>query len=234
MKFFFPDAFSKFIQFGLVLIVIGFGCKKKEAAKEEPINLQLGHPCTTVFNKITDSGLLQCEYMVGSWWTYKDSVSGVMDSIKVSSNRRDTGMTLYTLTNCNLSEIFQAEMIRVNEQEESLRTFSVQVYSNAVLFGSRHFWEQTEPPVLLNRSGAYPVRKVHDSLFVSDRYYKNVMESVVLRFLKASDHTRVSPLTLVLYFTSEFGPVQLDLRDQVSGELKSRLKVVDKKIVRAQ
>jgi hypothetical protein len=179
--------------------------------------------------RITDPGLLACKYLPGSYWVFKDSLSGGIDTLSVQNLKRIT--YLMSSYSCDTLENFLVESSFKKENIGAYKTmqFYISVYYNNVTFFNDYM------PASISQNNEVlmydPNTIMHDSLLLNGTFYKKVSETGAMQFVK-DDPNRMESLSVKIFFTPEHGALQIDYRDRLSGILMARRQVINKVILR--
>lgn len=215
----------------IISIVVCLSCKKNSATNDPPPT-QLGHspgPCVPTVTRITDPALLACKYLPGSYWVFKDSLSGIIDTLAVQKLERTT--YLQSSYSCDTIENLDVKLSFKKETISAYKTlqFSISQYYHNVTFFNTHLWEPSSQVSVVLMYG--PNSMMHDSLKLNSTFYKNVGETGAIQYVK-DDPNRMEEQSMKIFFSPDFGPLQFDLRDRISGELKGRRQVLTRLILR--
>lgn len=210
-------------------------CKKQDPAAVAEIKPLGPGPCTPVLYEITNPDLLQCKFKAGSFWIYKDSLSSAIDTLVMEEAWELVGGDLYYITTCVRSRIYNMRMTMRQETDATIKTFTYAVYPTALVAWNPYYWYAGEKilPALMkvsNPKEAYI--KFHDSLWLGGQKYMKVSESQEFQFVQALNPNLLATFKRIVYFTSDQGPVQFDLRDRITGALIRREQLISKHIVR--
>ena len=215
----------------IISIVACWSCKKNPATNDAP-TIQSGHSpgsCVPKVTRITDPGLLACKYLPGSYWVFKDSLSGGIDTLFVQELKR----TPYLMSSysCDTLESFLVESSFKKENTGAYKTmrFYISVYYKNVTFYNDYM------PASISQKNEVlmygPNTIMHDSLLLNGTFYKNVAETGAMQFVK-DDPNLMESQSVKIFFTPELGALQIDYRDRLSGVLMARRQVINKVILR--
>ena len=214
-----------------ISIVACWSCKKNSATNTAPPH-QSGHspgPCTPNVTRIADPGLLACKYLPGSYWVFKDSLSGDIDTLFVQTLKRNPH--LMSSNSCDTLEDFIVELSFKKENVGAYKTmrFCTSVYFKIVTFHNDYMPAAIYKPNDVLMYGLNTI--MHNSLLLNGTFYKNVAETGAMQFVK-DDPNRMESQSVKIFFIPEVGVIQIDYRDRLSGLLKVRRQVINKVIVR--
>jgi hypothetical protein len=235
----------KFVFILIIFIAFSFAsCKKKEEQSKSQqssvaATTSTSHgppPCTsTVTEYISDYRVVLCKFKVGSYWVFQDSITNLIDTLLLQSE--NTTFIPGPQYSCKQTERSVLKMALKNEPEHVLKTMDYEVWPDGVVMESEYFWTSgSQPkPYLYTQYTNISQSVLIDSIFIYDRYYKQVRESIAYQFTQESKYAspvHMFPNSLKTYFNAEFGPLRFDLRDRITNQLTGRRKVISRFIVR--
>jgi hypothetical protein len=216
----------------LIVSIVACSSCKKNSAPDNAMPNQSGHspgPCVPSVESLTDPGLLACKYLPGSYWVFKDSLSGGIDTLFVQELKPSPH--LMSSYSCVTFEDFIVESSFKKENVEAYKTtrFYISVYYKHVTFYNDYM-----PATISQRNEVLmygPNTIMHDSLLLNGTFYKNVAETGAMQFVK-NDPNLMESQSVKLFFSPELGTLQIDYRDRLSGLLMARRQVINKVIMR--
>ena len=224
---------KKIIIFGLILsLAIYLGCRKKTDAPGPGV--QSGHtpgPCVPRVTPLYNARLLACKYKKGSYWVFKDSVSGTIDTLSVQALNRTP--VLYMGQGCDTLETFRVILAFKNETIPAFKNMTCHIFQDNVRLYNDFIWGTGYNPDKIYIIGSNDADgcKMHDSLLIANTYYKDVGESNAIQFVQA-DPNRMESQSMKIFFSPEWGILQLDFRDRIGGQLTRRHQAMTRNIVR--
>lgn len=213
-------------------------CKKEKTPQEQSSHANAPLPCTAhPATPISNPDMLACKFKTGSFWVFRDSLSGATDTLFVQNLTRTSG---YSYSNpgspCDSLEIFVVSAITKNEPAEPIKRMQYWIYENAILLSNDYYSPGANPlPFLYTPSAQGSGFTIQDSLFIYDRYYHKVGRSEVFEFTttkRGENPTTLFSKSLRIYFSLEFGPLQLDVYDRLTKQLVERRQVIARTILR--
>jgi len=212
----------------MFFIVVFLSCKKKHT--DPPPNSQPS-PCPyPAFVYIPfDSNLTQLEFKKNSFWVYVDSVLLAVDSSYVDSvlyddevkiqSCADVKIKRYSFRVKNLLPPLQESFLLYNRTGESRNGSAPNNVNNAIYVSFSSLASYT------NSFSAGDTISKKDSMFIYDRYYKQV---VICNW-----HSDVNEgnLKTIYYSNSDYGLLRKDVFDS-NGTLKSRRLLKNKNVIR--
>jgi hypothetical protein len=212
-------------------LVIYWGCRKK---KEEPDpGFQGGHQythCTPIYTPMTNPRLLSCKYKEGSYWVFKDSLSGAIDTLSVQTLSRTPYFYMFQI--CDTLESFRVIMAFKKETIPAFKEMTCHVFQSNVRLYNNFSWKYGDnPDEIYTINSTTTSCKMYDSLLIDNSYYKDVGESAAIQFVQ-TDPNRMESQSMKIFFNPEFGVLQLDFRDRLGGQLTGRRRVIARNIIR--
>lgn len=204
----------------IVLIIFTtffIACSKKQSEPKGP------PPCTSeTHTKITNQKFLDFVFKQGSYWVYKDSLN---------NNFHDTLLLYYppyfedvktSQYGCNFVEQFNMKswsrlMIEQTDRDYIIKPDSFITFSN---------YQNSKAAVMfLPKGTANNPCRFYDSLFIYDRYYKDVVQSDTIKGNNGISYK------MICFFNSQFGFLRNDLYN-TNNQLISRKVLFAKNIVK--
>ena len=190
---------------GVVLLGSFFSCQKPPQPEMK------GPNCNDTQTKYISSEISNFKFKKGTYWVYIDSISLLIDTMKVDSVF-GYGLRFYQYCPNNFHEIY---VFQVNVQYD-------------ISAGSRDQYLLDENTIKLNprtedaHGFYYDNSSKIDSMFVYDRYYKSIVTST-----HEFDGDKA-----ILYTNSSYGFLRKDVFFGTSNQIKSKKLLIDKFIVR--
>ena len=151
----------------LYAIIIGlnvYSCRQSEAKEKAP---DCSGPSQTYY--ITDPGSIQAKFKTGTYWVFYDSITSTIDSNVVYEH--SSGFSKPALA-CDDSEYWFFRVKRYNPFEWGMEWYSIDPRGMG-LNPSEHLYDPNIYSPTLNNS-SLSIHQRLDSIFVYDKYYKNV------------------------------------------------------------
>jgi hypothetical protein len=226
------------------LFFICAACKKNKQQAPAGEQHSLGHPitCPATPAPIVNQNMVACKFKPGTFWVFKDSVTNNIDTLLVQDLAQSDHSRQFDANGgpCYV-ETFYAKAIFKNDTGNVLISMDYILQERGFVLLSKFFWTSggqqfpyvyTDYPIFnLDNSKDTISFKIRDSLFIGDRYYKKVGESYAVQFVSENPN-RMYCQSLKTYFNPEFGFLQFDLRDRLTGQLTGRRKIIARNIVR--
>jgi len=221
---------TRSILFGFCSLIALIGCKKKQST-QEPINLALAPtPCVETVSPVTDPVMVQCKFKPGSFWVYKDEVTGSFDTLIVSSFSLRAGYTPPVFEGCEKVEIHVMSMIMKNESVQAFKEFRYSVSDGVVLLESSNLNHTNVIPMVFRKTNVFDQNCVIiDSMLINSQYYKTVCRSAPVEFIV---NERFIDNNQVTYFNAEFGPLQFERHSRETGKFTSNKILIEKHLIR--
>jgi len=211
--------------FNVILILLFTFCVKKNDPPR-------GFSCDQITKtNITDPQLLMCKYKANSWWVFLDTINKTYDTLKVVGIKSYFGFDLFMNADCDSMEhqniFFQNTDLKYNWS--GLFYLDVITYRVYILGG---LGANTAKCVFApNKINSMDFKFItHDSLFIANRFYKNVCEWDTIaptRDVKFQINTG----KMKHYFNPEYGFLRTDIFDS-KNKLVSRKLLVSSNLVR--
>lgn len=203
----------------LLLLIFVFqsfvSCKQSGSSEKAP---DCRRPSQTYY--ITDPGSNQAKFKTGTYWVFYDSITSTIDSNVVYEH--SSGFSKPPLA-CDDSEYWFFRVKRYNPFEWGHEWYSIDPRGMGLNPMEHLFDPNIYSPVLSNSSLSTHVRL--DSIFVYDRYYKNVEMSTFFNDPVETGNKAV------YYFNPEFGFLRKDLFN-ASNQLTRKRLLIRKNIIR--
>jgi hypothetical protein len=186
-----------------------------------------------------ETNLLKCKFKAGTFWVFKDSITNNIDTLYVESLGPYTGGLIpnnVPYDPCPIEIISMKTEFR-NDTGNVLIHMNYLITKYGLILSNEFYWQAGAQPVpyVYKSTNVDASYKTWDSLFIVDRFYKNVGESDAVQFTSTEykhNPTRMYSQTFKSYFNPEFGFLQFDLRDRLTGQLTGRRKLITRNIIK--
>jgi hypothetical protein len=227
-----------YIIIGILSIFIFSECKKdNNNPSSGGLPCHCPPACPNPPTPITDTNMLKCKFKAGTFWVFKDSLTNNIDTLLVESlSSYSNGVPGIPGSYCPVERLSMKTVFK-NDTGNVLIHFTYVITNDGFILNNDFFWVAGAQPLpyAFNSFNVGTTYKTWDSLFVFDRYYKKVGESYAVQFTSTeyiNNPTRMYCQSFKSYFNTEFGFLQFDLRDRLTGLLTGRRKIIARNIIR--
>ena len=200
----------------ILLILLFIACKKKT---EDPQGHSLA--CSHhVNNLIKDPELQKCMYGPGSYWVCLDSLTNTYDTIAAIAQKKYFGSIFDN--KCDSNEVYDLALKGFDSRYAELQKCRLSVYPDKVILSN-----DNNPRNVLFVNSRQP--GFHDSLFIYNRWYKNVYESGFIKF-SAGVNNYPKTIKINCFFSTAYGFLRNDIYDP-NDQLIARKFVIAQSII---
>jgi hypothetical protein len=192
-----------------------FSCKKDQATNDGH-----GHTSCSAQTVYITSEIAKFKFKKNSYWVYVDSVSLQVDSTYVDSII-GSGMVTSAVCSLKTEEVY---VYQTAPQNPNIGRKDVYGLSGDAFFRDETYEDDYGSALYSDNSGNFHV-PVSDSVFIYDRFYKNVETRI------CPNDNREGGDKCVYYTNSDFGILRKDVFNS-NGTLKSKKVLKSKQIIR--
>lgn len=191
----------------ILAVLVLFSCNKSESREKAP---DCSGPQPTSF--ILDQGLVKAKFKTGTYWIFYDSITGIIDSNVIYQH--SSGLT-HPSFQCRDFEYWEFRIQKYstssgNEERYSMDARGISLNPLDFFFPTNIYF----PPGGSDGSGVTHTRL--DSIYIYNKYYKNVMTSTF------NDDPIEPDNKAVYYFNTDYGFLRKDLYNSSNQLIKKR------------